>query len=73
MVIRSYAVRGIDMKLFCQCNSTWIVTPGYESRQINGTGTIERKTFGMCPECGYYFWIEADYENMMHDLREMNS
>jgi len=60
------------MKLFCQCNSSWENPFKYESRQICGTGTRERKPFGKCPVCRFYYWIEVDYENMMHDLREMN-
>lgn len=58
------------MKLFCDCNSDWI---NGNNRQVTGTGSRERISLGQCGKCGYMRWYDADYENMMHDLRRMNS
>lgn len=67
------------MKLFCWCNEPWI-------DKMNGckffalthhksvyTRQIESDQLCIHADCdtGYY-WYNADYENMMFDLRRMN-
>ena len=62
------------MKLFCNCNSKWITSLSPNaSRQLVGPETRTGHTLGGCPTCGLRYWIEADYENMMHDLKSMNT
>lgn len=72
------------MKKFCGCNSIWedelswleenhvdincdkvcrLVLPGIYT-SIDGQES--------CQYCNNYFWYDADYENMMFDLRRMN-
>ena len=68
------------MKLFCNCNSDWKIRTNDEpkisrriiqsnyTRDVEDTWSIKR-----CPNCSLYPWYDADYENTMFDLRNMNS
>lgn len=62
------------MKLFCECNSEWVIWwHDKTNRLVTGAGTSRKVSFGLCRMCDFFFWIDADYENMMHDLKAMNS
>jgi len=63
------------MKVFCNCNSKWIVGLGYSYSNINPQiqlNTIPGAYPLFCAKCTYWHWYDAHYENMMHDLRGMN-
>ena len=59
------------MKLFCECNSRW------DRTEIGAPTHIRRQKLDMpaneCLKCGMCKWYEADRENMMFDLKSMNS
>lgn len=66
------------MKLFCLCTIEWVIDFEPKSnRQIQANYTKDAaksdKNQQYCLECGYWKWYDADYENMMFDLRSMNS
>lgn len=64
------------MQLWCNCNSKWVnhLTLAYfivwGNRQV--TKRQDVGGYGLCYHCDLYKWIDADYENMMYDLRGMN-
>ena len=68
------------MEKFCECDSEWeIVFSMVSNRQIqvNFTQENEKKPYYEiqpmeCSCCGYWYWYNADHENMMHDLQSMN-
>jgi len=61
------------MTLFCECNSKWIFsTKADESEQIMRSESPFLEDIE-CPECCFYKWYNPQHENMMHDLKEMNS
>lgn len=56
----------MNTKLFCNCDSMWVVClKDLADKQVTGHGVV-------CNVCLCYKWIDADYENMMFDLKEMN-
>jgi len=72
------------MKKFCECDNEWLPNSDMRSRRqlvlVDTPEILEHKysllirrgpTF-RCVYCQYWFWYDADYENMMFDLREMN-
>lgn len=63
------------MKLFCNCNSNWIISIDDKctTRQIVTDMFQKGISARECEKCTYNPWIDADYENMMHDLKQMNS
>lgn len=65
------------MEKFCDCNSNWIDTDfvGVERQiQLNFTPEYYHMDYrsALCSRCQYWFWYDADYENMMFDLKNMN-
>jgi len=71
------------MKTFCGCNSEWFVCSEGINRQKIVASTLEINKLEKeyiellepelyCDVCSYWKWYDADYENMMYDLREMN-
>lgn len=65
------------MKRCCHCNAKWIIDPdaniqsasrANESRLV--LGDLAKNHTGCEVK---YFWYDADYENMMFDLRSMNT
>ncbi len=56
------------MKLFCECNSEWD-----DMGQVGLSCRLNCLGLPLCDGCCLYPWHDADYENMMFDLREMNS
>ena len=59
------------MKLFCRCNAEWI-TPVLDGKGCNETRqVISDIPVGSCCDTADY-WYDADYENMMFDLKRMN-
>ena len=59
------------MKLFCRCNAEWII-PVLDGKYCNETRqVISGIPIDDCCDTAYY-WYDADYENMMFDLRRMN-
>ena len=67
----------MQMTKFCDCNSEWDLSYYWHMQKDQ----IDRKlltrkqvlTMGNCYVCDLSFWNDADYENMMFDLKEMNS
>jgi len=57
----------MKMRLFCQCDSDWIIENILETKQ-----QIINPSLIQCPICNYNYWYEAAYENMMFDLKRMN-
>ena len=61
------------MKLFCRCIEHWLMprllmNQYDETRQILSGITCDCNGY-----CGtHWYWYNADYENMMFDLRRMN-
>lgn len=63
------------MELFCQCNSYWEVyhCPDIAKKHIQVNYAKDGNPYdGYCKRCRYYKWYDADYENMMFDLKNMN-
>jgi uncharacterized protein with PIN domain len=67
------------MKVFCNCNSSWVVGLGYTNSGTNPQVQMNTipKAFKYslsfwCGKCTYWYWYDAHYENMVHDLRGMN-
>lgn len=66
------------MTTFCNCSSKWIL--GYHTNSVGRQiqVNLDKNTLKClpssdeCPKCNYFFWYDADYENMMFDLRRMN-
>ena len=60
------------MQIFCNCNSTWVVD---FQTLVRRQQVISRSAYKevQCPICGYIYWHDADYEDMMFDLRKMNN
>lgn len=54
------------MTKFCNCNSSWGAMP-HEVRWSDYIIMLD-----ICETCDKYVWYDADYENMMFDLKEMN-
>ena len=69
------------MKLFCNCNSSWcngiaISTNRQIQTNLNKLTLCYEGYLGLgssCLDCGYWNWYDADYENMMFDLKSMNN
>lgn len=53
-------------ELRCECNDRWIIIdiPNLHYRCMSGT---------KCPICDYNMWYDAYEEDMMIDLKEMNT
>lgn len=64
------------MKLFCECNDKWdYPNPGHGYNiqvQVNLLKDRSLGRFGICSNCKYVKWYDANYENMMFDLKNMN-
>jgi len=61
------------MLRMCNCNSEFISNSDYWIHlQIMGS-ECQIKQSEYCDDCGNYTWFDADYENMMFDLKNMNS
>lgn len=64
------------MTLFCGCTSRF-PTDSYVDvihGDVNcGYVTDESAGGEYCHKCDLFYWIDPWHENMMHDLREMNS
>ena len=64
------------MKLFCACIENWIITEvsdtSYSVEWCNVTRQIRTNIAAHTACATYNYWYNADYENMMFDLREMN-
>lgn len=62
------------MKIWCDCNSNWELYFNINqiSTQVTGGSTRIGISLGMCDVCGLFRWYDADYENMMFDLKNMN-
>jgi|GEM_PF-6778230 hypothetical protein len=59
------------MKVFCGCNSHW--DPLRELLQLNFLPEAsDNDGPWFCQKCDYWRWHDAEYENMMHDLKQMN-
>lgn len=58
------------MELFCECNSEWIVCDDKNRDIVDRIVMTEQNI--QCYSCRLYKWHDADHENMMHDLKEMN-
>jgi hypothetical protein len=56
--------------LFCNCNSSWENMP-YEVRWSNFI--VMHVEYCFCDNCHRYFWYDAEYDNMIFDLRNMNN
>ena len=61
------------MKKLCNCNSSWHDTPHRWSDKIVIARPREVTGIIACTHCGMNPWYDADYENMMFDLRSMNT
>jgi hypothetical protein len=68
------------MNKFCGCNSEWEFQ-GFKDGsayliQLNYTPEFTDVNYSnvlLCHKCGYWRWYDVYYENMMYDLRSMNS
>lgn len=71
------------MKLFCGCKSKWerqgnddklcwLFEKGYLGVNEQGIPTYDKTKIDSCNKCNLIKWYNADYENMMFDLRRMN-
>lgn len=60
------------MQIFCACNSEWIPDSQTIVRRQQVVSCLEYKEV-QCPICEYIYWHDADHENMMFDLRNMNN
>ena len=61
------------MKLFCRCIEPWLHHP-VTAGDFGKNETRQILSMVPCPNCcstGHY-WYNADYENMMFDLKRMN-
>lgn len=54
------------MKLFCGCTSE------FDYLGLIGVNCRISVELPVCKKCGFYLWVDADYENMMFDLKTMN-
>lgn len=61
------------MKLFCNCNSEWYIDWSELNTEQLMLGECRNGKNISCKNCDYDFWYNADYENMMFDLKYMNT
>lgn len=65
------------MKKFCECNSKWITGLCFDTRGLCVQITLSSRHTNdfpeICPQCQFYKWYNPQYENMMYDLKGMNS
>ena len=59
------------MKLFCECTMP-DVEVDYEA-YTDSCIQYQDSGLAFCPECSDYCWFNPQYENMMFDLRSMNT
>jgi hypothetical protein len=72
------------MKLFCECNSSWLphfIGDNFDDLSVFDLGTMDTRQVvehageqgpHQCPDCLFNYWYEADHENHMFDLKNMN-
>lgn len=65
------------MKLFCMCDEDWLHSDEYYNErgalEVNFTRQIRTEIRVPHDECSTAnYWYDADYENMMFDIRRMN-
>lgn len=63
-------------QLFCRCDQKYYANYELGVHVCLDASLIDRpsnKKLHKCPVCFYYPWFDPNYENMMHDLKEMNS
>jgi len=60
------------MKMFCECNSEWIVVS--RSKKATSRNDVHIMVLGKesCKVCGFHFWYEPHYENEQFDLFKEN-
>jgi len=64
------------MKKICECIEEWsdhlCVFPINNPNNFRIVEMQEVPYREKCLKCGYNYWYDADYENMMYDLKRMN-
>jgi len=65
------------MKILCNCNSKWEKDSSSLKNSVFQLVVVgkgkEEIDLGVCCKCGKFRWINPQYENMMFDLRGMNT
>lgn len=61
------------MKIWCNCNSKFKSGGISEYFMLFGNRQVTKGAGKHCPYCTLFPWYDADYENMMHDLKSMNA